>query len=268
MARKAPAACPKPDAREASIGQPLEASTYLKCNNVTDYSIFVEGLQNAGLSIVSRLSDTAKDPNQVVVGLESQENARQIVNALNGCMLEDRTMNIKITCLGTRVSKKKKTKEDILPKIKEIRRCVSNAFHVKAFKKDLARGGLKYAVDMQKARTDIKGPSVMTTTQKTNNDSTKATGEPVAIERSGPESNKSKGPGEEICKQGNEEERGDMRDDCIRSETSATQQMKTGETQTDLRDETSHIQDTARMTTSNRSPTPDDFLSALVASLN
>ena len=267
MARKAPAACSEPDASKAAEGQSFEAFTYLKCNNVTDYSIFVEGLQNAGLSVVSRPSLNAKDPNQVVVGLQSQENARQIVNALNGCILEDWTMNIKITCLGARVSKKKKTKKEQVPKIKEIRRCVSNAFRVRAFKQDLARGGLEYAVAMQKARTDIKGPSVVTTTQKASNKSTKTTEEPVSTEKSGPESNKSKGPGEEICKQENEEERGEMRDDSFRPETSATQEMKPGETQIDLRDETSHIQDIARMTTPTLSSTPNDFLSALYASL-
>ena len=262
--------CPEPNAGKASKNQPSEASTNLQCNNVTDSSIFVEGLQDAGLSVVSRLSNGAKDPNQVVVGLQSKENAHQVVNALNGCRLEDRTIHIKVTGLDTRVGKKKKKQEkkEHLPKIKEIRRCVSNAFHVRAFKEDLTRGSLKYAIARQKARKDIKGPSVVTKRQKANNDSTKATEEPVAIDKSVPESSIPRGPGEEICKQENREERDQMRDDSARPETSATQLMEAGMTQSDLGGERCQIQDTARMTTSNRSPTPDEFLSALVASLN
>ena len=73
--------------------------------------------------------------------------------------------------------------------------------------------------------------------------------------------------GEEIHGEKDREERGERRDDRFRPETSATQQEKTGETQSDLLSERCQIQDRARMITATRSPTPDDFLSALYASL-
>lgn len=270
MARKARTACLEPNAGKASKGQPLEASTKLECKNVTDNSIFVEGLQNAGLSVVSQLSSSAKDPNQVVIVLQDEEDAHQIVNALNGCRLEDRTMHIKIASSATPVSKKKKKKQPKqkgpVPKLKEVRRCVSNAFHARAFKRDLARGGLQYAVAMQKARRNIKGPSAVAKKQKAKKGSTKEA-DVVEMEKSGPESTKSEGVGEQIYKQERGEEPGEMRDDSFRRETWATPQMKNGETQSDLRDERSHIQDTARMMMPTVSTNPDDILSALYESL-
>ena len=70
-ARQARAACLKSHVEQASKGQPTEALTNLKCSNITDKSIFVEGLQNAGLDVVSQPCGKGDDPNQVIIVLRS-----------------------------------------------------------------------------------------------------------------------------------------------------------------------------------------------------
>lgn len=154
MIRKGRAAFLKPYVGQASNGQPIEAATNLQCYNVTDKIVFVEGLQAAGLNLVPRLFSSGNDPNQVIIVLQTQADARQIVEALHGCRLEGRTMLINILSVGIRVW----NKEVQPPKVKYIRRCVSNAFHERAFKEDLARENFEYAAAMQKARTNIKAP--------------------------------------------------------------------------------------------------------------
>ncbi|KAK0516656.1 hypothetical protein JMJ35_001259 [Cladonia borealis] len=248
-AREARAACLKSHVGQASKGQPTEAFTNLKCCNITDKSIFVEGLQNAGLDVVTRPCAKENDPNQVIIVLQSQDNPQQIVAALHRGKLEGRQIHINVINVGTKMGHEKGP----LPKAKHIRRCVSNAFRVRAFKEDLARGSLESAVARQKARKNIEAPKVPTKKQKAKKDLTKEGEEAVEMGSSGSESDEHEGLAEETHKQA------------------------AGETQSDLGGERSQIEDTAcegdrsdssGMTTSTHSSTPDDVLSALLASLN
>ncbi len=250
----------------------MEGSTNLKCHNVTDKTVFIEGLQSAGLDIVPQLSSSENDPNQVIIILQCKAATQRIVQALHHCRLEGQKMCINIASLGTKVEKKRRQ----LPKVKYIRRRVSNAFHVRAFKNDLARQGLEYAVAMQKARTDIKGPEAAAKTKKADDHSAKEEEESVAMVKWEVENDESKGPAEGIHEQRGGEARGEMRDISIKRETSTTPQIQADETKSDLRGERGQIQDTARegersygsgMITSIHSPAPDDMLSALFASL-
>ena len=158
-------------------------------------------------------------------------------------------MHINIINVGTKVGHEKGQ----LPKAKHIRRCVNNAFRVRAFKEDLARGTLEYAVARQKARKYIEAPKVATKKQKAKKDLPKEGEEAVEMGVSGSESHEHEGLAEETHKQ------------------------DVGETQSYLGGERSQIGDTAcegdrsdssGMITSTHSSDPDDMLSALLASLN
>ena len=241
---------------QASKGQPTEAFTNLQCNNVTDKSIFVKALEKAGLKLVHRPSNNENDPNQLVIVLESQAEAYQIVKALHGCTLEGQTIHINVIDKGTQVVNVKR----MLPKIKCIRRCIRDDFHERAVKERLARGNLEYPPAMQVLKVGPKR-------QKIKKGLTEGKEEAVALGISGAESDESKGLGEETQKQNNGEEQGRMPDGNLRPETSARQYTEVGETQSDLLGERCQIQNTARSITPIRSPTPDDFLSALYASL-
>ena len=273
MARKKRAACLKPHVENVSKTQSKQVSTNLKCHNVTDKTVFVEGLQNAGLNVVTQLSSSENDPSQVIISLQPTAAALQIVKALHGCTLEGKKICVNITSLGTNEGNKKGQ----VPKAKYIRCCVGNAFRVAAFKKDLARQGLEYAVARQNHRTEIKAPKVATKKKKADNRSAKEEGWSVPRVELEPENDESKGLAEEIHKHEGGEEQGEMRDVSIKRETSATPQMQASEIQSDLRSERSQIQDTASegersyssgMIKSTDSPAPDDMLSALFASLN
>ena len=246
MVRKAHAANLKSHVGAASKGQPKEATTSLRCHNVTDNSVFVEGIQNAGLKVVRRFEN---DPNQVLLVVQTQAAAQQIVKALHGCILEGQTIHIDILNAGTQF----KYETGRLPKPKFIRRCVSHAFHVRAFKEDLAQGDHEYAIAMQKARTYIKAPEMATKRRKARRNLPKEEEKLVARGKSGSESDESKSLAEEIHKQ------------------------DAGETRSHPRGERSQSQDTARegersygsgMSTSTYSSAPDDMLSALLASLD
>ena len=163
------------------------------------------------------------------------------------------------------------------PRVKHIRRCVANAFHERAFKEDLARENFEYAAAMQKARRNIEVPKVAAKRRKANKGLMDVKAKAIPEEISRTESNESEGLAEQTHKQKGGEEQVKMRDDNFRPETSPTQQMKAGETKSDLRGERSHIKHTARegersyvsgVIMSTRSSTPDDMLSALFASLN
>ena len=264
-ARQAHAACLKSHVEQASKGQPTEASTSLKCYNVTDKSIFVEGLKRAGLKVVPQPFSSENDSNQLVIVVQSQEDAYQIMRALHGCKLEGQTMHINIIDIGKKVGNGAKGK---VPKLNKIRRCVLNAFDERATKKeDLARENPEFVAAWQEVCRKIKASNQATKRQKVNKDSMKVQEEAVAMEISDSENDESEGLGEEIHRKKGREDRGEMRDDSVRPETSATQQEKAGEMQSDLLGERRQIQDTSRMITATRSPTPDDFLSALYASL-
>ena len=267
MLREAHAARPKSHIGQASKGKPTEASTSLRCYNVTKESSFVEGLQKAGLKVVPR-----NDPNQLVLAVQSRADARQIVKALHGCKLGGLPVHINIIDKGTQVGAVKGQ----LPKLKCIRRCVRNAFHDTASKEDLAQLKSKYATALQEVRRKIKASKVAKR-QKANKDLTKEEEEAVTLEASGSESDESEGLDEEIHKQQGGEERGETRDDGFRPETSARQHVEVDETRSSLRGERSQSQDTAcegerdhgsSVVPSTRSSTPDDILSALYASLN
>ena len=261
-----------PNIGTASKGQSKEASTSLRCYNITDNSIFVEGLQMAGLKVVPRPFSNENDPNQLVLVVQSRAHAHHIVNSLHGCTLEDRKMHINIIDKGT-----VRAQEGQLPKAKWIRSCILDAFYMRVYKEDRAPGALEYALARPKARTYTMVPEVATKRQKVNKALMKDEGEAVAMGIVDSESDEYKGLGEEIYKQEDGEERGEMRDDRYRSETSVTQQEKAGETQTDLLGERCQMQDTAHegersfgsgVTMSTRSSTPEDMLSALLASLD
>ena len=264
MARKAHAAHLKSNIETASKDQPIEASTSLKCYNVTDKSIFVKGLRRAGLTVVPRPLSSENDSNQLVIVVHSQMNAYQIMRAFHGYELEGQTIHINIIDIGKKVGNAKGR----LPKVKLIRGCVLDTFREKKFKKDgLAREDSEFAAAWQEVCRKIKASNKATKGQKVNKDLMKVQEEAVAMEMPLSGNNESKSLGEEIHGEKDREERGEMRDDRFRPETSATQQEKAGETQSDLLSERCQIQDTARMITATRSPTPDDFLSALYASL-
>ena len=141
---------------EASKRQRIEGSTKLKCSNVTNKSIFVEGLQDAGVELAPQRPSDGKDPNRVVIAVQSQQVAHQIVKALNDFTLQGRRMYIGITVRGASI----RCTEGRLPKQKFLRHCVINAFIKRASEKCRARESPENAVATQKARTDIKVPDV------------------------------------------------------------------------------------------------------------
>ena len=249
---------------EARKGKHVKAFTDLQCCNVIDKSIFVEGLGKAGLTVISQSFSGGDDPNQVAIVVQSQDEARQIVNAFHGSPMEGRAMHITITALG----KQKGIAEAQLPKVKHIRRCVSDAFIKLASKEGLAREAPKHAVDTPKARANIKVPEVAIKLEEVDDYLVTGKGGKKAVERMDSGGHESEGLGEQTHKQENAEEPGEMRDDSFRPEPSAMQRMRAGETQSDLRGERCQIQDTAPVITPTRSSTPDDFLSALLAYLN
>lgn len=262
----------KSNLKKALKGQPTKAFTKLNCYNVTDKSIFVEGLQKAGLELVPRPFSSENAPNQLVIVLQSQHDAHQVVEALHGRTLKGKTMRIIVIKNGTQVGNVKGK----VPKVKHIRRCVLDAFRGREFKEeDLTREHSEFAAALQEVCRKIRASKKATKRQKANKDLIKVQEEAVAMEMSGSESEGSKSLGEEIHKQEGGEP-SEMRDDSLRPETSARQQMEVGETQSSLRGERSRNQDTARegernygsgMITSTRSSTPEDMLSALLASL-
>ena len=247
---------------KASKGQHVKAFTDLQCCNVINKSIFIKGLRKAGLTVIPQSLSGVDDPNQVAIVVQSQDEASQIVKAFHGSAMEGRAMHISIIKLG------KQKGNAYLPKVKYIRQCVSNAFQKTASKKSLAREGPEYAVDTQKARTNINVPGVAIKREEVDDDLVMEKAEEQAMELLDSAGHDFESLGEQIYKQEYAEEPVEMREDSIRPETFATQQMKAGETQKDLRGETCQSQDTARMIVSTRSPTPDDFLSALLAYLN
>ena len=274
MRRKARYECLKSRIEKARQGQPVEAFTDLQCYNVMNKSIFVEGLQNAGLKLVPRPFSGGNDTDQVVIAVQSQDDAHQIVKAFDGCRMEGRTMHFSIMNAGTQ----RGNPSGRLPKVEYIRQCVLNAFHGRAIKKeDLAQENSEFAAALQEVCRKIKASKAATKRDKAKKDLTKVEEKAVAMEMSDPESDESEGLGEERHKQKAGEERGEMRDDSFRPENSSTQQMEIGGTQSDLRGERSQIQDTAcvgershgsTVITSTRSSSPDDMLSALLASLD
>ena len=263
----------KSNLKKALKGQPTKAFTKLNCYNVTDKSIFVEGLQKAGLELVPRPFSSENAPNQLIIVLQSQHDAHQVVEALHGRKLKGKTMRIIVIKNGTQVGNVKGK----VPKVKHIRRCVLDAFCGREFKEeDLAREQSEFAAALQEVCRKIRASKKATKKQKAMKDLPKEEGEAVAMEIFDSESDISKGLGEEIYKQEVGEERAEMPDDSFRPETSARQQLKAAETQSDLRGERSQIQDTAHegersygsgMIMSTRSSTPEDMLSALLASL-
>ena len=262
LARKAHAARFKSNIRTESKDQPIEASTSLKCYNVTDESIFVEGLNRAGLKVVPQRVSSENDSNKLVIVVQSQMDAYQIMRALHGCELEGQTMHINIIDIGKKVGNVK------VPKVKDIRSCVLEIFREKRFKKDgIAQENSEFGAAWQEVCNRIKASNKKTKKQKVNQDLMKVQEEAVAMEMSVSGNDESRSLGEEIHGEKSREERGEMRDDGFRPETSTTQQEKAGETQSDILSERCQIQDTARMITATRAPTPDDFLSALYASL-
>ena len=263
----------KSNLKKALKGQPTKAFTNLKCYNVTDKSIFVESLRKAGLELVPRPFSSENDPKHLVIVMQSQQDAHQVVEALHGRTLKGKTMRIIVIKDGTQVGNVKGK----VPKVKHIRRCVLDAFRGREFKEeDLTREHSEFAAALQEVCRKIRASKKATKRQKANKDLMKVQEEAVAMEMSGSESNGSKSLGEEIYKQEGGEEQSEMRDDSLRPETSARQQMEVCETQSSLRGERSRNQDTARerernygsgMITSTRSSTPEDMLSALLASL-
>ena len=262
-AREKRAASLKFQVPEASKGQHIEASTKLKCSNVTNKSIFIEGLQDAGVEAAPRRSSDGKDPNRAVIAVQSQEVAHQIVKALDGFSLQGRRMHIEITVRGTQIGSAKER----LPKKKFLHQCVINAFIKRGSKKSGALEGPENAVATQKARTDINVAEVAIKEAEVDDDLMAEKGEAGAMGVLDSERDKSEGLHEQMIKQENEEERANTRDDSIRPEISTTQEMKAAETRSGRRGEKHEIQDTARMGTPTRSPTPNDILSALYASL-
>lgn len=241
-----------------------EASTSLQCFNIVNKVVFVEGLQKAGLKVVPLPFSGGDYPDQVIIAVQSREEAHQIMNAFHGSPMEGRAMHITITALGTQ----KGNAQAQLPKVKYIRRCVSDAFVKIASKEGIAREAPEHAVDTPKARANIKVPEVAIKLEEVDDYLvTEKTGR-KAMGRMDLGGHESKGLGEQIYKQENAEEPVEMRDDSSRAEPSATQQLRAGETQSDLRGERCQIQDTARVITPTRSPTPEDFLSALLAYLD
>ena len=262
-ARQARTACLKSHVGTVSGGQPVAISTSLKCYNVTDKSIFVKGLRRAGLTVVPRPFSSENGSNPLVIVVQSQMNAYQIMRAFHGYELEGQTMHINMIDIGKKVGNAKGK----VPKVKLIRGCVLDTFREKAFKEGLARENSEFAAAWQEVCRKIKASKKATKGQKVNKDLMKVQEEAVAMEMSVSGNDESQSLGEEIHGEKDREERGEMRDDRFRPETSATQQEKAGETQSDPLSERCQIQDTARMITATRSPTPDDFLSALYASL-
>lgn len=257
MARKAQAARLKPHVGTASEDHPIEGSTSLKCYNIADESIFVEGLKKAGLKVVPQPFSIEKDANQLVIVLQSQQEAYQIMKAFHGCELEGQTMHINIIDIGKRLGNVKGK----LPKVKKIRDFVLEAFRRRKFKKEVfARENPEFAEALKGVCRKIRASKKATKRRKANKHVMKVQEEAVAVEMSDSGSSESKSLGEEIHGQKGREERGERRDDAMK-------QGKAGETQSDLPGEKCRIQDTARMITPTRSPTPNDFLSALYASL-
>lgn len=238
-----------------------EATTRLQCYNITNKSLFVKGLQKAGLEVVLRPFSGEDDLDQVILVVRSREEAHQIRNAFHGSPMEGRAIHIGIIALGTQKGFGR------LPKVKHIRQCVSDAL-LKIAPKGLAREGPEHAVDTQEARTNIKVQEVAIKREEVDDNLVMEQGEAGAMKILDSENDKSEGLGEGIYKQEGGEEQGEMRVESFRPGSSETQQTKAGETQRDLRGETCHIQDTARMIASTRSPTPEDFLSALLAYLD
>ena len=240
-----------------------EAFTSLQCFNITNKSIFVEGLQKAGLEVVLLPFSGGDDPDQAIVVVRSQVDARQIVNALHGSPMEGRAMHVSIIELGAQ-----KGTQARLPKVKYIRQCVSDAFFKIALKEGFAREDPEHAVDTQQARTQTEVPEVAIKMEEVDDDLVMEKREKQARELLDSRGLNSGGLGEQICKQENAEEPDEMRHDSFRPEPSAMQQIRAGETQSDIRGESCQIQDTARVITPTRSPTPEDFLSALLAYLD
>ena len=241
-----------------------EASTRLQCYNIVNKSVFVEGLQKAGLKAVLLPFSGGDYPDQVIIAVQSREEARQIMNAFHGSPMEGRAIHICIIALGTR----KGNAQGQLPKVKHIRRCVSDAFVKIASKEGLAREAPEHAVDTPKARANIQVPEVAIKLEEVDDHLVTEKGGKKAMERMDPGGHESEGLGEQIYKQEDAGEPVEMRDDSFKPEPSAMQQLRAGETQTDLRGERCQIQDTARVITPTRSPTPEDFLSALLAYLD
>ena len=250
--RKAHAARVKSHLETASIEQPTEACTSLKCYNVTNESIFVEGLKRAGLKVVPQPFSTENDSNQVVIVVQSQMDAYQIMRAIHGCELEGQTVHINIIDIGKRAG----NLNGKVPKVKNIRSCVLDAFR----EKDALTRETEFSAAWQEVCSNIKAKKA-TEGQKVDKDLMKVQQEAVAMEMSIPGNDESKTLGEEIQGEKDREERGEMRDDSLKPESSVRQQMEVGETQNDLQGDTAHV------IIANRSPTPDDFLSALYASL-
>ena len=248
-ARQARTACLKYHVEQASKGQSTEAFTNLKCSNIIDKSVFVEGLRNAGLDVVPLPCGKENDANQVIIGLESQDESYQIMKALHGCILEGQKMDIDIVDVGTKLRHEKGQ----LPKIKHIRRCINNGFHMRAFRKDLAYGNHEYAVARQKARKDIKVPKVRTKKQKAKKDLPKEEEESVAMEISDSETDEPQGLAEERHKQDAGEKRGDLGGERRQIQDTACEGDRSN---------------SSGMIKLTHSSEPDDMLSALFASLD
>ena len=238
-----------------------EASTSLQCYNIKNKSIFVEGLQKAGLEVVLLPCSSEDDPDQAVIVVRSRVDARQIVNALHGSPMEGRAIHIGIIALGTQKGNGR------LPKVKHIRQCVNDAL-LKTALKGLAREGPEHAVDTQKARTNIKVPEVAVKREEVDDNLVMEQGEAGAMKILDSENDKSESLGERMYKQEYGEGQSETRVESFRPESSETQQTNAGETQRDVRSETCLVQETARTIASARSPTPEDFLSALLAYLD
>ena len=158
-------------------------------------------------------------------------------------------MHIKVMNVGTKIQHKKGQ----LPKAKHIRHCVSNAFRVRAFREDLARGTLEYAVARQKARTYIKPPKVGPGKQKAKKDLPKEEEESVAMEISNSETDGAPGLAEERHEQDAGETKGDLGGKGNQIQGTACEGDRS---------------DNSGMIMSTHSSNPDDMLSALFASLN
>ena len=228
--------------KKAKLLRTKEAFTSLQCCNIMNKSIFVEGLQKAGLDVVPRPFGDSNDPTQVAIAVQSREDARQIVKAFHGSPMEGRAMKISIIDLGILKGRPQ------LPKLNHIRRCVNDAFHRRASKKEVP----ELAINRKKADENL----VM------------EKGAEKATQISDSTGDESGGLVEQIYKQESGERPCGMRGDSLRPEPSAMQQTRAGEMKSDLRGERCQIQDTARMITPTRSPTPEDFLSALLAYLD
>lgn len=255
--------------RKTKAQRKKEASTRLQCYNIVNKSVFVQGLQKAGLRVVSLPFSGGDYPDQVIIALHSQEEARQIINAFHGSPMEGRAVQICIIALGTQKGNAQKGNEQAhLPKVKHIRRCVSDAFIKLASKEGLAREAPKHAVDTPKARANTQVPEVAIKLEEVDGYLVTETEGEKAMERMESGGHESEGLGEQINEPENVEEPIEMREDSFRPEPYAKQQMEAGGTRSDLRGERCQIQDTARVIMPTRSPTPEDFLSALLAYLD